>query len=163
LLPRVSEDNQSGISPTEDLMREHGVLIRILLIYNDVKEYLKVENPYDQSFINYIIMETALIAEQFIENYHQRLEEEYVFPEFLREQRLVNLVYTLLEQHTAARELNRFIEIIYRAISPISAENGVSILIADGILSVVSFGQGVTGRIPAYVLRDGQAFLAAEA
>lgn len=47
-------------------------------------------------------------------------------------------------------------------ISPTSAENGVSVLIADGILSVASFGQGVTTRIPAYVLRDGQAFLYAE-
>ena len=37
-------------------------------------------------------------------------------------------------------------------ISPIFAENGVSVLIADGILSVASFGQGITGRIPAYVL-----------
>ena len=47
-------------------------------------------------------------------------------------------------------------------ISPISAENGVSVLIADGILSVASFGQGVTGRMPAYTIKDGQAFLHAE-
>ncbi|WP_229537436.1 hypothetical protein [Pelosinus baikalensis] len=47
-------------------------------------------------------------------------------------------------------------------ISPLPAANGVSILIADGILSVASFGQGVTGRIPAYVLNDGQVFLNAE-
>jgi hypothetical protein len=47
-------------------------------------------------------------------------------------------------------------------IFPIPAGNGVSILIADGILSVASFGQGATGRIPAYVIRDGQAFLNAE-
>jgi len=47
-------------------------------------------------------------------------------------------------------------------ISPIPATNGVSILIADGILSVASFGQGIAGRIPAYVLNGGQAFLNAE-
>ncbi|MDF2635848.1 MAG: hypothetical protein K0R78_2722 [Pelosinus sp.] len=47
-------------------------------------------------------------------------------------------------------------------ISPIPAENGVSVLIADGILSVASFDQGVTGRIAAYVLKDGQAFLTME-
>lgn len=47
-------------------------------------------------------------------------------------------------------------------ISPIPAANGVSMLIADGILSVASFGQGATGRIPAYVLSNGQAFLNAE-
>ena len=47
-------------------------------------------------------------------------------------------------------------------ISPIPAANGVSVLIADGILSVANFGQGIAGRIPAYVLNDGQAFLNAE-
>ena len=47
-------------------------------------------------------------------------------------------------------------------ISPIPATNGVSILIADGILSVASFGQGVKGRIPAYVLMAGQVFLDAD-
>jgi hypothetical protein len=50
-------------------------------------------------------------------------------------------------------------ELFVEHISPIPAANGVSILIADGILSVASFGQGVTGRIPAYVLSDGHAFL----
>jgi hypothetical protein len=54
-------------------------------------------------------------------------------------------------------------ELFIDHISPIPASNGVSVLIVDGILSVASFGQGVTGRIPAYVLRDGQAFLAAAA
>ena len=47
-------------------------------------------------------------------------------------------------------------------ISPIPTSNGVSVLIADGILSVASFGQGVTGRIPAYIIKDGQTFLNAE-
>ena len=47
-------------------------------------------------------------------------------------------------------------------ISPIPAANGVSVLIADGILSVASFGNGVTGRIPAYVLSNGQEFLSAD-
>lgn len=47
-------------------------------------------------------------------------------------------------------------------ISPIPVENGVSILIANGILSVANFEQGVTGRIPAYVIVDGQVFLNAD-
>jgi hypothetical protein len=47
-------------------------------------------------------------------------------------------------------------------ISPIPVANGVSVLIADGILSVASFGQGVTGRMPAYTIKDGQVFLSEE-
>jgi hypothetical protein len=53
-------------------------------------------------------------------------------------------------------------ELFMENISPIPAANGVSVLVADGILSVASFGQSVTGRIPAYVLKDGQAFFTAE-
>lgn len=50
-------------------------------------------------------------------------------------------------------------ELLVEHISPIPAANGVSILIANDILSVANFGQGVTGRIPAYVLSNGQTFL----
>ena len=44
-------------------------------------------------------------------------------------------------------------------ISPIPANNGISILVADGILSAASFDHGVITRIPAYVIKDGQVFL----
>lgn len=104
------EQGQPGIPPTEDLMREHGVLIRILVIYGAAKKYLIDENLCDPSFVSHIILETALIAEHFIEDYHQKLEERYVFPEFLQEQKLIQLVHTLLEQHRAARELTRCIK-----------------------------------------------------
>lgn len=53
-------------------------------------------------------------------------------------------------------------QLFIQNISSVPATNGVSILISDGILSVASFDQGVTGRIPAYVLKDGQVFLNAE-
>ncbi|WP_378952016.1 hypothetical protein [Pelosinus sp. sgz500959] len=44
-------------------------------------------------------------------------------------------------------------------ISPVPAAKGVSMLIADGILSAVSLGQGITARISVYALKDGQVFL----
>lgn len=44
-------------------------------------------------------------------------------------------------------------------ISLIPADDGASVLIADGVLSVASFGQGITARMPAYVIKNGQAFL----
>jgi hemerythrin-like domain-containing protein len=105
----MSEDNQPAISPTEDLMREHGVLRRILLIYDEVKYQLQCEDLFRESFIYPIVIDTAQIARRFIENYHQKLEEKYVFSEFLREQLCVKLVDTLLEQHMAASELTKMI------------------------------------------------------
>ena len=47
----------------------------------------------------------ATIAQSFIENYHQRLEEDYVFPVFIHSGRYVGLVQVLLEQHNAARNM----------------------------------------------------------
>ncbi|MBP2628867.1 MAG: hypothetical protein H6Q68_3578 [Firmicutes bacterium] len=44
-------------------------------------------------------------------------------------------------------------------ISIIPADYGASVLIADGVLAVASFGQGITARMPAYVIKNGQAFL----
>ena len=94
---------KNEIPPTEDLMREHGVLIRILLIYKDIIERLK--GAGELSLVPFALPNTATIAQSFIENYHQRLEEDYVFPVFIQKGQYVELVQVLLEQHNAARNL----------------------------------------------------------
>lgn len=50
-------------------------------------------------------------------------------------------------------------QLFMKYLSLIPAEDGASLLIADGVLTVASFQQGVIGRIPAYVIRKGQRFL----
>ena len=101
--------DKNAISPVEDLMREHGVLIRLLLIYENIKGRLAEEQSFDLTFLNPILYQTATIAQQFIEEYHQRLEETYLFPRFLSKKKYVNLVNTLQEQHNAARYLTGLI------------------------------------------------------
>lgn len=98
-------ENKIEISPTEDLMREHGVLHRILLIYNDALKYLKGQKLNNCINIYSVIYNTATIAQQFIENYHQKLEEQYVFPKFSRNPKYIELINTLLNQHNAAHNL----------------------------------------------------------
>lgn len=93
-----------GIPPTEDLMREHGVLVRIMLIYKKVAESL-FSIPTDIGSLNAVLYQTAVITQQFIDDYHQSLEENYVFPLFLRARKQVHLVNTLLEQHKAGRNM----------------------------------------------------------
>ncbi|OPX87353.1 MAG: hypothetical protein A4E53_02535 [Pelotomaculum sp. PtaB.Bin104] len=97
------------IPPTEDLMREHGVLKRILLIYQDVIECLNGMKPCNPSSIKNVVYNTATIAQSFIENYHQRLEENYVFPVFFQRGQYVELVRVLQEQHNAARHLTNLV------------------------------------------------------
>lgn len=100
-----NEENKVEISPTEDLMREHGILHRILLIYRDALIYLRGQKINNQVNIYSIIYSTAIIAQQFIENYHQKLEEQYVFPKFSQNPEYSVLISTLLTQHNAAQEL----------------------------------------------------------
>jgi len=90
-----------GISPAEDLMREHGVLNRILLIYDHHLHLLAAKKPFDGS----VLASAADIVRHFVEEYHEKLEEEFLFPRFRKAGKLVSLVDTLQAQHKAGRDL----------------------------------------------------------
>ena len=89
------------ISPAEDLMREHGVLNRILLIYDEHLHMLLQKKPFDGS----ILVSAADIVRHFVEDYHEKLEEDFLFPRFRKAGKHVKLVDTLQAQHKAGRDL----------------------------------------------------------
>jgi hemerythrin-like domain-containing protein len=89
------------ISPAEDLMREHGVLNRILLIYDEHLRMLAAKQTFDGS----VLASAADIIRHFVEEYHEKLEEDFLFPRFRKAGKQVNLVDTLLAQHKAGRVL----------------------------------------------------------
>jgi hemerythrin-like domain-containing protein len=89
------------ISPAEDLMREHGVLNRILLIYDEHLRLLRAKKPIDGS----VLTAAADIVRHFVEDYHEKLEEDFLFPRFRKAGKLVPLVNTLQKQHAAGRDL----------------------------------------------------------
>jgi hemerythrin-like domain-containing protein len=91
----------AGISPAEDLMREHGVLNRILLIYDEHLRLLAAKRPFDGS----VLAGAADIVRRFVEEYHEKLEEQFLFPRFRKAGKLVSLVDTLQAQHKAGRDL----------------------------------------------------------
>jgi hemerythrin-like domain-containing protein len=88
-------------SPAEDLMREHGVLNRILLIYDHHLHLIAAKKPFDGS----ILANAADIVKHFVEEYHEKLEEDHLFPRFRKAKKLVALVDTLQAQHKAGRDL----------------------------------------------------------
>src|SRR5205814_4421574 len=92
---------EEEISAPEDLMREHGVLNRILLIYEEGVRRLraKEEVPPD------VFHKPALLVRRFVEDYHEKLEEKFIFPEFEKRNRLADLVQVLRQQHDAGRRL----------------------------------------------------------
>ena len=93
------------VSPVEDLMREHGVLNRVLLIYDEFIRRLSNEISFSPKLLN----QSANIIQKFIENYHEKLEEEYIFTRFDKAGKMGELVKTLREQHEQGRRLTTFL------------------------------------------------------
>jgi hemerythrin-like domain-containing protein len=89
------------VTPPEDLMREHGVLNRVLLIYEEGMRKFSANEDFDPA----VLVGGAEIIRDFIENYHEKNEETYVFPRFQRAGKMVDLVNTLRDQHAAGRRL----------------------------------------------------------
>lgn len=98
---KKQEKKAEEVSPPEDLMREHGVLRRILLVYEDIQGRLTSGKEFPPRTLS----NAAEIIRKFIEQYHEKLEEDYLFPRFRKAGKLVDLVDVLLEQHKAGRRL----------------------------------------------------------
>lgn len=98
---KESKENNKEVSPAEDLMREHGVLRRILLIYEEILHQSIVGRPYAPVHLQ----KSARIIKSFIEGYHEKLEEDMIFPQFEKEKKQLELVKTLRLQHQAGRNL----------------------------------------------------------
>ncbi len=88
-----------GVTAPEDLMKEHGVLNRCLLIYEEGMRRLGRPDEVSPE----VFSRTAQLVRSFVEEYHERNEEKYIFPEFDRAKKLVDLVETLKTQHRAGR------------------------------------------------------------
>ncbi len=92
---------QEDVSPGEDLMREHGLLNRILLIYEEAVWRLEGHSALKPE----LLARSAGIIRRFVEDYHERLEEDYLFPRFEEKRLYTDLVSTLRAQHQAGRRL----------------------------------------------------------
>ena len=82
-------------------MREHGVLKRILLIYGEALRRIDAK----QDFPPEALAEAAGIIRSFVEDYHEKLEEDFLFPRFEKANQLVDLVKVLRDQHQAGRRV----------------------------------------------------------
>ncbi|HEY9899954.1 MAG TPA: hemerythrin domain-containing protein [Pantanalinema sp.] len=98
--PTVKADVEE-VLPVEDLMREHGVLRRILLIYREAEQRLLGSQDVDPKLLS----GAAELVKRFIEDYHEKLEEDHLFPHFERAGKHVDLVKVLRQQHEGGRRL----------------------------------------------------------
>lgn len=92
----ISDENkEKEISPTEDLMQEHGVLNRVLLIYDHFLNSIVTKKEINPGLLG----DAAMIIRKFIEDYHEKQEEQFLFPRFEKAGKEVELVQTLRIQH----------------------------------------------------------------
>src|SRR5438445_13118570 len=94
-------DEAQKVSPPEDLMQEHGLLNRVLLIYDFCRMHLIDKENFPVEALS----KAAGVIRTFVEDYHEKQEENYLFPRFKKANQLTDLVNTLLQQHKAGRTL----------------------------------------------------------
>jgi hemerythrin-like domain-containing protein len=98
--PTSQPAGEEDVTPAEDLMREHGVLNRVLLVYDACVARIEAKQDLPPE----PLADAAKLIKVFVEDYHERIEEEHLFPRFRAKGKLVDLVDVLAAQHKAGRD-----------------------------------------------------------
>ncbi|WP_428665859.1 hemerythrin domain-containing protein [Reyranella sp.] len=99
---------EAGITATERLMRDSGVLLRVLSIYEAGARRLGGGEDIEPA----IFTQAAETMRDFVHAYHEKQENEHIFPRFKKAGRMVELVDVLTVQHAAGQKLtNTIIEL----------------------------------------------------
>jgi hemerythrin-like domain-containing protein len=102
------QSKEPEVTATEDLMREHGVLRRALLVYSESIPKIRSNAA---SLDAAALYRTAVLFRDFGENYHEKmLEEEHIFPVVRKGTgEAPKLVDILLAQHARGREITSYL------------------------------------------------------
>lgn len=102
------EEGEGEVTANEDLMGEHGVLRRILIVYSEVAPKL-IANP--AAVDAGAIANAATLFRNFGERYHEQLlEEQHIFPLVKNAGgKGADLIDTLLAQHARGRAITNYI------------------------------------------------------
>ena len=103
--PAEGDTAEADVGPVEDLMREHGVLARLLLVQEEGARRLK----QGQEVAPEVFVKSAGLVRRFIEDYHEKQEEEDVFPRMEKAGKLADLARVLRAQHQAGRRMTDII------------------------------------------------------
>ncbi|MBL6852045.1 MAG: hemerythrin domain-containing protein [Alphaproteobacteria bacterium] len=96
------------VGAVEDLMREHGILRRLLLIYRASAQRIRAAQTFDIAALN----QACAIFRQFGEGYHeQKLEEAHIFPAVAKAGgEAASYIDVLKAQHARGRAINAYID-----------------------------------------------------
>ncbi|HET6973708.1 MAG TPA: hemerythrin domain-containing protein [Pyrinomonadaceae bacterium] len=112
--PAPGEAEPVEVTATEDLMREHGILRRALLVYQESAVRLR-QDP--ASVPPEALEKTAKLFRVFGEDYHEKqLEETFIFPAVKKTTNAATpYVDILLAQHVRGREITDYLLSISQA------------------------------------------------
>ena len=112
--PAPGEAEPIEVTATEDLMREHGILRRALLVYQESAVRLR-QDP--SSVPPEALEKTAKLFQVFGEDYHEKkLEETFIFPALRKTPNAATAyVDILLAQHMRGREITNYLLSISQA------------------------------------------------
>lgn len=94
------------IQAGEDLMQEHGVLGRTLLIYEELAKQLQKNDAIP---LDCLTGATEIII-RYVQGQHERVEELLIFPALTKANQLGDLVSILINQHKVGHELTETIK-----------------------------------------------------
>lgn len=110
------DENKMGgeVTATEDLMREHGILRRALLVYSAAAVKLRANAS---SIAPDALQKTAKLFRAFGEEYHEKkLEEAYIFPAVKKVGgEAATYPDILIVQHNRGREITEYIISVSRS------------------------------------------------
>ena len=95
------------------------MLNRVLLIYDACKTHLINKENFPKEALG----NAANVIRTFVEDYHEKQEENYLFPRFKKANQLTDLVNVLLQQHQAGRRLTDEIMQLAKSKTVTEAEN----------------------------------------
>jgi hemerythrin-like domain-containing protein len=106
--PAKEEEKEGEVTATEDLMREHGVLRRALLVYTATATKLRAGAV---AVAPDALQKTARLFKAFGEDYHEKkLEEQFIFPAVKRAGgEAASYADILVVQHDRGREITEYI------------------------------------------------------
>ena len=104
---------EEDVGAVEDLMREHGILRRAILVFRESAGRLRASKTVDAAALH----NTAQLFRSFGEDYHERkLEEAYIFPALRKaDGPAAAMVDILIAQHNRGREIIDYVMSITRS------------------------------------------------
>lgn len=101
-----SEHDVDDVSATEDLMREHGVIRRVLVVYRECATRLRAT---PSAPVAEPLQRAAALMRKFGEDYHEKqLEDAHIFP-VLAKTNIAATIATLTAQHQRGREITELL------------------------------------------------------